>query len=428
MKKATLFLIIMSLILALLPGWAAGEGNTDMPGAPFPDISVTDTEGNTFCLSEALNDHEAVLINLWATWCHPCISEFPRLEEAWKQYGDRVAFIALSGEPDDTMEKVAAFRQELGVTFPMGLDENLRVKTHTGMTAFPQTIIVDRFGNVCFWHIGIFMNAEEIGRVLDCFLGESYTETSVLKGIPVDASTRVYPVSGKRAVHIDNENVKTISIRIEGVESTIPCYVVPDEKVHIRLEIGAKDNPFTMTYQDLWGPYSYVTDMYDPERGAYVYDQVPEGTDSGKTYPFSYGRLAAEDQWETDPEGISFFLIRDEQDMEEAVEFINENLGKVSGWEYAEAAQNAENAPQAYIIHVVDQDNHPVEEVTVNFCTDFACVPKESDENGLITFEGAPDVYHVQLTDVPEGYSFDESFELYTDSAYGEWVLRVRKD
>ena len=84
MKKATLFLIIMSLILALLPGWAAGEGNTDMPGAPFPDISVTDTEGNTFCLSEALNDHEAVLINLWATWCHPCISEFPRLEEAWK--------------------------------------------------------------------------------------------------------------------------------------------------------------------------------------------------------------------------------------------------------------------------------------------------------------------------------------------------------
>ena len=77
---------------------------------------------------------------------------------------------------------------------------------------------------------------------------------------------------------------------------------------------------------------------------------------------------------------------------------------------------------------MVDQDNHPVEEVTVNFCTDFACVPKESDENGLITFEGAPDVYHVQLTDVPEGYSFDESFELYTDSAYGEWVLRVRKD
>ena len=34
MKKATLFLIIMSLILALLPGWAAGEGNTDMPGHP----------------------------------------------------------------------------------------------------------------------------------------------------------------------------------------------------------------------------------------------------------------------------------------------------------------------------------------------------------------------------------------------------------
>ena len=90
--------------------------------------------------------------------------------------------------------------------------------------------------------------------------------------------------------------------------------------------------------------------------------------------------------------------------------------------------QTEKETPKAYILHVTDQNGDPVAEVSVNFCTDAACVPKTSDKNGLITFTGAPDVYHVQLIDVPDGYSFDESFELYTTSEYGEWPLQVKKN
>ena len=79
-------------------------------------------------------------------------------------------------------------------------------------------------------------------------------------------------------------------------------------------------------------------------------------------------------------------------------------------------------------MHVVDQNGNPVEGVTVNFCTDVSCVPKESDEDGLITFTGAPDAYHVTIVDVPDGYSWDEDYEMYTAREYGEWILRVRKD
>ena len=77
---------------------------------------------------------------------------------------------------------------------------------------------------------------------------------------------------------------------------------------------------------------------------------------------------------------------------------------------------------------MVDQYDDPVAEAVVNFCTDTACAPAEADENGLITFEGAPDKYHVQLIDLPEGYSSDEDFEMYTGTEYSEWVLRVKKD
>lgn len=98
-------------------------------------------------------------------------------------------------------------------------------------------------------------------------------------------------------------------------------------------------------------------------------------------------------------------------------------------WEYAEeTAEPSADGQKAYVIHVVDQDGNPVEEVTVNFCTDTACTPEETDEAGMIAFEGEPREYHVQIVDVPEGYSYDESFDMYTTAEYGEWVLRVKKD
>lgn len=122
-----------------------------------------------------------------------------------------------------------------------------------------------------------------------------------------------------------------------------------------------------------------------------------------------------------------YLFINEEAVNELVAEANEEGPGKIT-WEYVEEDKAAENTQQAYILHVVDQDNNPVGEVTVNFCTDTACVPQESDGVGLITFTGAPDAYHVQIIDVPDGYSWDEEYEMYTPREYGEWVLRIRKD
>ena len=95
-----------------------------------------------------------------------------------------------------------------------------------------------------------------------------------------------------------------------------------------------------------------------------------------------------------------------------------------STWEYVDGSVQT---AQAYVVHVTDQNGNPVPEVFVTFCTDSACVPQESDENGLITFTGAPDVYHIQVIDYPDGYSVDEQVEMTTTREYGEWILRVEK-
>ena len=171
MKKV---LIALALLLALCLASAYAE-EAGILGQPFPDFTVTDTQGNEFTLSEALKDHEAALINIWATWCPPCEAEMPMLNEVYEQYGDQVAFIALSYDADDTAEKVEAYRVDHGISFPMGRDEGAALYQYLGRQGVPTTVIVDRFGNAAFLRVGSFFDTGEVRRVLEAFLGDGYS-------------------------------------------------------------------------------------------------------------------------------------------------------------------------------------------------------------------------------------------------------------
>ncbi len=139
----------------------------------LPDFTVATVDGGSFTLSEALRDHELVLINLWATWCGPCAREFPYLQEAWSQRRDRVAVIALSIEPDDTAEVLRAYAAEKGMTFPVGREEG------TGLNRFvtegiPTTILVDRTGKIAAVEVGALSSTQQFLDLFDRFTGEDY--------------------------------------------------------------------------------------------------------------------------------------------------------------------------------------------------------------------------------------------------------------
>ena len=387
---------------------------------------MTDTEGNSFSLSETLKGHEAVLINFWATWCGPCLNEFPYLNEAYLKYNDRVAFIALSTENKDTMEEIGAYRQENGIAFPMGRDEGEKLSGYVDSSGVPRTVIVDRFGNAVYFHNGALPSAGALERVLDRFLGDSHTETAVQNNIPRDTSTHAYPVSAARAIYPESGNCRKVLLYFSNLPEPITGYIVPDDSVRLRIEISPEDDAATMSYMDTYKfEEEDVLSLLDPERGVYVYDQTMPDP-SGELKYLTVVMYESE-SISTDDKELKVFLCRDEEGLLRVSEEAKEE-GLEFRWEYADTNEEAENAPQAYIIHVLDQDNYPVEEVMVNFCTDTACTPSESDENGTVTFTGAPDTYHVQIIDVPEGYSWDEEYEMYTPREYGEWVLHVRKD
>ena len=84
-------------------------------------------------------------------------------------------------------------------------------------------------------------------------------------------------------------------------------------------------------------------------------------------------------------------------------------------------------ASPAYLLRVLDQHGAPVSGVYVSFCTDTACTLLQTDENGLIALDEAPDACHVQVIDAPEGYAFDADAEPCLQDASGEWTLQIQK-
>ena len=251
MKK----ILIMLIALVMLVGGALAEPHDQL--ATVPDFTVHTIDGEDLSLSALLAAKDAVLLNIFATWCPPCQREFPLLEEAFQTDGDRLAVIAVSAEPRDTDDVLDAFRSEFGLSFPVANIEGSGILDFLTVTAFPTTLLIDKNMNVCYSQTGSFVVYPQLKAIIDHALSDDY-----------DSSQFAF-----------------------------------------------------------YGVYCY------------------------------------------------------------------------------------------------GQDEQPLEGVTILFCSDSTCTPMTSDENGMIMFCAAPDAYHLQLLEAPEGYAPTEDFDVTLNPAGGDWTL-----
>ncbi len=142
------------------------------PGDVMCDLSVTDIDGKTWQISQLLQEKKAVMLNFFYTDCNPCKSEFPYLEEAYQEYKDQVAVLAL--DPIDTDEKtIAAFAKELGLTFPVAACDQQLQKT-MNLMAYPTTIVVDRYGIISLSHTGALESTANFTDIFAYFTADNY--------------------------------------------------------------------------------------------------------------------------------------------------------------------------------------------------------------------------------------------------------------
>ena len=171
----------MAAVLLMLLAFAA---QADQLGMQMPDFTVDTIDGGTFTLSETLAARDMVLINFWASWCGPCRMEFPYLEQAYEAYADRVEVIALSTEPNDTDEILNDYVAEQGMTFPVANGARLDFVGTFVTQGIPTSVVVDRFGTVCYVGVGAVTQQGAFERLFEAYLGDDYAESRLLEDIP----------------------------------------------------------------------------------------------------------------------------------------------------------------------------------------------------------------------------------------------------
>lgn len=152
-------------------------------GYRIPNFTVTTCNGTSITLYDLLREKEMVLINIWATWCPPCRAEFPFMQRAYEQYQDKVEILALSCESGDANWEIADFAEEYGLTFPMGRDTN-NLLSKFNINSIPTSIVIDRFGVICFVETGAITSLSTFSRLFETFLGDEYTESILLTQLP----------------------------------------------------------------------------------------------------------------------------------------------------------------------------------------------------------------------------------------------------
>lgn len=136
-------------------------------GSIMGDFTLTDTDGNSYTLSELLKEKELVILNFWFVNCGPCKAEFPYFEAAYKKYAGNVQLLTMNHF--DTESQIKELRQQMGVTFPM-IKENIGFQQGFGITAYPTTVFIDSSGKILKIKVGEFKNQTELDEMIERFL------------------------------------------------------------------------------------------------------------------------------------------------------------------------------------------------------------------------------------------------------------------
>lgn len=127
-------------------------------GHRAPDFRTTTVGGEPVALSDLRG--KVVLLNFWATWCGPCRLEMPEFQRQFEAHVDeRFTILAVNnGEPPETIRR---FGDELGLTFPLALDESAAIQAQYGVFSYPTSLLLNRDGVIVARHFGV-LTAEQI--------------------------------------------------------------------------------------------------------------------------------------------------------------------------------------------------------------------------------------------------------------------------
>jgi peroxiredoxin len=124
-------------------------------GSRAPEYSVRTLAGEPRALSAYRGQN--VLLNVWATWCPPCVREMPALQRVHEQLGGsglKVVAVSVDAAPGAINAwgreggDIRSFIAEQGITFEVLWDPSGEIETAYGLLGLPTTFLIDREGRI----------------------------------------------------------------------------------------------------------------------------------------------------------------------------------------------------------------------------------------------------------------------------------------
>ncbi len=160
------------IVLAAVFIWSNLPGSSSEKAAPvgyeigdrLADFEADCLDGSRFVLGQTRG--RVVIINLWATYCGPCVREIPNFIELYEEHREDIVLLAV--HPYLTTEDVSEYVKEKGWDIKVCVDdENDSIfRAVNGSTALPQTIVLNRKGEVIYNRVGS-VSAEELKQLYE---------------------------------------------------------------------------------------------------------------------------------------------------------------------------------------------------------------------------------------------------------------------
>ena len=125
-----------------LPDFEASGDPIELPTqGSFPAVSIDEFEGILVGLRG-----RPVVVNIWASWCAPCRTEMPLLQDAADTYAGEAVILGVASKDDPG--EAQGFLDDLGLTYPNVFDTSGEIRVALGLTAYPTTYVFGADGTI----------------------------------------------------------------------------------------------------------------------------------------------------------------------------------------------------------------------------------------------------------------------------------------
>lgn len=122
----------------------------------MPSVTVKTLDGASVNIQDYIVKGELTIISFWATWCGPCIKELDNINDVYEEWQKKYncKLVAVTIDDARNTPKVKPFVDGKGWPYTILSDENKDLARAMNVNNPPQTILVDKEGNIVYVHNG----------------------------------------------------------------------------------------------------------------------------------------------------------------------------------------------------------------------------------------------------------------------------------